>query len=478
MKRFVAGADRDQTLLLPPSLEDYIGEDNPVRVVDAFVDELDLRELGFSGVDPKITGRPAYHPSVMLKIYIYGYLNQVQSSRRLEREAGRNIELMWLTGHLAPDFKTIANFRKDNGTAIQSVCSQFVHLCRGLGLFAKAVAAIDGSKFKAVNARERNHTRGKLKRRIDQVEKSIARYLQSMDAIDAQDGDVAEERTTQLGDKITMMKAKLRELRAKEAEVIAHPDKQISQTDADARAMSTSMKASGMVGYNVQAAVDSEHHLIVAHEVTNASHDRAFLSPMAEKAKLAMDTDKLEVLADRGYFSGPQIKVCEELGAVPLVPKPNTSGSKAAGRFDRSEFTYDEERDVYRCPAGEELIHRFTTEEKGLTLNVYWSSSCPDCKIRSNCTTSKYRRIKRWEHESVVENMLGRLDKRPDAMTIRRQTVEHVFGTLKSWMGPCHFLTKGIKNVATEMSLSVLAYNIKRLLVIMGVKPLIAAIRV
>ncbi|OAO03124.1 transposase [Sphingomonadales bacterium EhC05] len=477
MKRFVVGEDRDQQVLLPPSLEDYVGEDNPVRVVDAFVDELDLRELGFASVDPRATGRPAYHPSVLLKIYIYGYLNRIQSSRRLEREAGRNIELMWLTGHLAPDFKTIANFRKDNGQAIQSVCSQFVSLCRELGLFAKAVAAIDGSKFKAVNARERNHTRGKLKRRIDQVEKSILRYLQSLDAADAQDGDVAEGKASNLREKVALMKAKLRELKSREAEVIAHPDKQISQTDPDARAMSTSMKASGMVGYNIQAAVDAQHHLIVAHEVTNAPHDRAFLSPMAAKAKAAMDAQEIEVLADRGYFSGQQIKACEELGAVPLVPKPNTSGSRAAGRFDKSQFTYEEEQDVYRCPADEELIHRFTTEEKGLGLGAYWSSACPDCKIRSSCTTSKYRRIKRWEHEGVVDDMLARLDNRPDAMTIRRQTVEHVFGTLKSWMGPCHFLTKGIKNVATEMSLSVLAYNIKRLITIFGAKPLIAAIR-
>jgi len=294
---------------------------------------------------------------------------------------------------------------------------------------------------------------------------------------DARDGDVAEERVSNLREKVAFMKARLAELKSREAEVIASPDKQISQTDADARAMSTSMKASGMVGYNVQAAVDANHHLIVAHEVINAPHDRVFLSPMTAKAKAAMDAEEIEVLADRGYFSGPQIKACEELGAVTLVPKPNTSGSKAAGRFDRSEFIYDEQQDVYRCPAGEELIHRFTTEEKGLTLSAYWSSKCPDCSIRSSCTTSKYRRIKRWKHEAVIENMLERLNKRPDAMTIRRQTVEHVFGTLKSWMGPCHFLTKSIKNVATEMSLSVLAYNIKRLIAIIGVKPLIADIR-
>lgn len=405
-------------------------------MVDAYVDELDLGELGFSSVEPRVTGRPAYHPTTMLKIYIYGYLNRIQSSRRLEREAGRNIELMWLTGHLAPDFKTIANFRKDNGPAIGSVCSQFVGLCREPGLFAKAIVAIDGSKFKAVNARERNHTHGKLKRRIDQVEQGISRYLRSLDMADAQDGDGAEEKVAGLREKVAFMKAKLAELKVREAEVVASPDKQISQTDPDARAMSTSMKASGMVGYNVQAAVDAEHHIIAAHEVTNAPHDRGFLSPVTEKSKAAMEADEIEVLADRGYFSGTQIKACEELGAVPLVPKPNTSGSRAAGRFDRSDFIYNDKQDVYRCPAGEEMTYRFTSVEKGQTLRTYWTTGCETCSLKSQCTTSKYRRIKRWEHEIVIENMLGRLDKKPDAMTIRRQTVEHVFGTLKAGWGP------------------------------------------
>ncbi|MED5550153.1 MAG: IS1182 family transposase [Pseudomonadota bacterium] len=477
MRRFVEGEDRAQQVLLPPSLEDYVGEDNPVQVIDAYVAELDLGALGFDRMRPKATGRPAYHPSTLLKIYLYGYLNRIQSSRRLEREAGRNIELMWLTGRLAPDFKTIADFRKNNGPAIQAVCAQFIVLCRELGLFAKAVAAIDGAKFKAVNARDKNFTRGKLKRRIGQVEKSIARYLQSLDAADAQDGDVAEAKATRLREKIDAMKAKLKALKVREAEVLAAPDKQISLTDPDARAMSTSLKASGVVGYNVQTAVDTDHHLIVAHEVTNAVNDKALLAPMAKKAKTAMGVESIDVLADRGYFNGEEILACEDIGARPLVPKPYTSGAKAAGRYGKNDFSYDPEENVYRCPAGETLTYRFTTVEKGQTLHAYWTTKCQACTLKARCTTGPFRRIKRWEHESVIDAMLQRLEDTPDAMNIRRRTVEHPFGTLKSWMGATPFLTKGLKRVNTEMSLSVLAYNLKRMIAIFGVKPLITAIR-
>ena len=477
MGRFVEGEDRAQQVLLPPSLEDYVGEDNPVRVVDVYVDELDLAELGFARVMPKATGRPAYHPSTLLKIYLYGYLNRIQSSRRLEREAGRNIELMWLTGRLAPDFKTIADFRKDNGPAIQAVCAQFIALCREIGLFAKAVAAIDGAKFKAVNARDRNFTRGKLKRRIEQVETSIGRYLQSLDAADAQEGDVAEEKVGRLREKVAAMKAKLQELKSLEATVIASPDHQISLTDPDARAMATSLRASGMVGYNVQTAVDTEHHLIVAHEVTNDVNDKAQLSPMAMKARSAMGTDTLDVLADRGYFSGWEILACNAQDISPLVPKPYTSGAKAAGRYGKDDFLYDPDENAYRCPAGEMLTYRFTNVEKGQTLHSYWTTRCETCALKPHCTTGPFRRIKRWEHEGVVDAMLKRLNGMPDAMNIRRRTVEHPFGTLKSWMGHTHFLTRGIEKVKTEMSLCVLAYNLKRMIAILGVGPLITAIR-
>lgn len=477
MKRFIEGEDRDQQTLLPASLDDYVAEDNPVRVVDAFIEELDLAALGFAGVRPASTGRPAYHPSVLLKIYLYGYLNRVQSSRRLEREAQRNIEVMWLTGRLAPDFKTIADFRKDNGPAIQAVCAQFIVICRDLGLFARAVAAIDGAKFKGVNAREKNFTKGKLKRRLGQVEASIARYLQTLDAADLQEGDVAEAKVAHLKDKIAAMKAQLGKLKQIEKDVLAAPDQQISLTDPDARAMATNLRGAGVVGYNVQTAVDTEHHLILAHEVTNVVLDRKLLSFMAKKAREALATEELDVLADRGYFSGEEILACEAIGVTPYVPKPLTSNAKAAGRFGKDDFVYSPEEDAYRCPAGETLPYRCATVENGLNLHLYWSSKCSECPIKARCTTGKERRVRRWEHEHVVDAALKRLEAIPDAMNIRRRTVEHPFGTIKSWMGHTHFLTKGIGKVRTEMGLNILAYNLKRMIAIMGVKPLIAAIR-
>lgn len=471
MTRFIQGQDRAQQTLFPGCLDDLVADDNPARVVDAYVDQLDLRD--FDSAQPADTGRPGYHPSTLLKIYLYGYLNRIQSSRRLEREARRNVELMWLTGRLAPDFKTIADFRRDNGPSIRAACAQFILICRQLGLFAHAVAAIDGSKFKGVNARERNFTKGKLKRRVEQVEESIGRYLQSLDAADLQEGEIAQAKAARLKDKIAAMKQQLERLQNLQADVLAAPDQQISLTDPDARAMATSMRGSGVVGYNVQAAVDTEHHLIVTHEVTNVVLDRSMLSKMAQMAKQAMGVDQIHVLADRGYFSGKEILACESVGAIPYVPKPYTSESKAAGRFAKDDFTFNATDNTYRCPAGEALTYRFTSVEHDLKLDVYWTTKCSECPIRSRCTTGDIRRIKRWEKEGVVDAMLKRLEGAPDSMNVRRRTVEHPFGTLKSWMGATHFLTKGLDNVATEMSLNVLAYNLKRMMTIIGVKPLI-----
>jgi len=406
VKRFIQGQDRSQSTLFPESLEEYIGEDNTVHVIDAYVDELDLLSMGFERVQPKVTGRPGYHPSILLKLYIYGYLNCIQSSRRLEREAGRNVELMWLTCKLAPDFKTIADFRKDNGLAIQSACSQFVVLCRELGLFARTMVAIDGAKFKAVNAREKNFTRGKL----------------------------------------------------------------------TPVAMATSTKA-GMVGYNVQTVVDTEHHLIVAHEVTNIVSDKVLLTKMTERGQAAIGRKDIKVVADRGYFSGAEIMATEKLGATTYVPKPYTSGSKAAGRFGKHDFLYQPEDNSYQCPGGQKMTYRFMSAEQGKNMQVYWPDGCEVCPVKTKCTTGKQRRIKRWVNEDIIETMLKRLNELPEAMPIRRATVEHPFGTLKSWMGATHFLTKRLKNVKTEMSLSVLAYNIRRMISMMGVKKLIRVIQ-
>ncbi|MFQ5567942.1 MAG: IS1182 family transposase [Paracoccaceae bacterium] len=476
MKRFIEGVDRGQSTLLPECLEDWVNEDNPARVIDVFVEELDLGGLGFDRAEPEATGRPGYHPSVLLKLYIYGYLNRVQSSRRLEREAGRNVEVMWLTGRLVPDHKTIADFRKDNGAAIRKVCAQFVALCRGLELFADASVAIDGSKFKAVNNRDRNFTRAKMQRRLEQIEESVERYLHQLDSTDRQEPSVATEtKTARLQEKIAKLKEEMQRLKALEAQMLAAPDQQISLTDPDSRSMATSGRGSGVVGYNVQAAVDTEHHLIVAHDVTNVGSDRAQLAEISKQAKAMLAVERLDVVADRGYFNSTEILACDRAGITVTLPKPLTSGAKAQGRFGKQDFRYLADEDVYICPAGERLTYRFTREEKGLALRRYWTSACVTCALKDRCTPSKERRISRWEHEHVLEAVQRRLDENPQAMRQRRETVEHPFGTIKSWMGATHFLTKTLRRVRTEMALHVLAYNLKRVMNIMGIGPLIAA---
>ncbi|HJL52826.1 MAG TPA: IS1182 family transposase [Arenicellales bacterium] len=476
MKRFIAGEDRSQSTLFPERIDDYVTEDNAVRVVDVFIDDLDLSGLGFK-TESKETGRPAYHPSTMLKIYVYGYLNRVQSSRRLEREAGRNVELMWLTGRLAPDFKTIADFRKNNGKAIRLVCRDFVMLCKKLDLFADAFVAIDGSKFKAVNNWDRNYTRAKVKGLLHDVDASIERYLSEIAKADQQESSAVQNKTERLEAKVAKLKKEMSRLKKLEVEVFAAPGQQISQTDPDARSMATTGRGTGKVGYNVQIAVDAKHHMIVAHEVTNVGHDRTQLANMAKKAKSTIDTDQLTVVADRGYYSGDEIKACDEANITTFLPKPQTSGNRAKGQFDRSDFIYIAEDNEYRCPANERLIYRFTRVENGKTIHRYWSSACVRCSIKSQCTSGPYRRVSRWEHESVVEAAKERMDREPERMWVRRNTAEHPFATLKSWMGSTHFQMRTFEHVRTEMSLHVLAYNMKRLMAILGIQPLIAAIQ-
>src|SRR3989440_6237097 len=360
MRRFVEGIDRGQTTLFPERLEDWIGEDNPVRVIDVFVEELDLAELCFGGVDPEATGRSSYHPSVLLKLYIYGYLNRVQSSRRLERDAGRNVEVMWLTGRLVPDDKTIADFRKDDGTAIRKVCARFVVLCRDMGLLTNASVAIDGSKFKAVNNRDRNFTRAKVERRRAQLEESVARYLSQLDTADLQEPlEALAAKTAHLKEKLAKLESEMQRLASMEKQMLASPDQQISLTDPDSRSMATSGRGSGVVGYNVQVAVDTESHLIITHEVTNVGSDRTQLANVANQARLVLQTDRLDAVADRGYFNGVEILACDRAGITVTLPKPMTSGAKSEGRFGKQDFVYLPEEDVYRCPVGEKLTFHY-----------------------------------------------------------------------------------------------------------------------
>lgn len=376
-----------------------------------------------------------------------------------------------------PDFKTIADFRRDNGPAIRAACAQFVVLCRQFNLFTRAVVAIDGSKFKAVNNRDKNFTVAKVAKRIEQVEGSIAHYLAALDRADRQDSDVAEARTSRLKEKIDSLRRQMQSLQEMEKQVEAAPDSQISLTDPDARSMATSGKGTGLVGYNVQMAVDAEHHLIVAHEVTNVGNDRTQLVSMGQKALDATGCEEITALADRGYFNGEEVLACEGTGVVPCVPKTLTSGNTKRGLFTGQDFVYDAENDRYTCPAGQHLTKGKVRSDRRDNIDHYRNlTACLTCALKPRCTPDKIKRVKRWEHEGVLDKMQARLERMPEAMRIRRQTVEHPFGTIKAWMGSTHFLTKTLEKVKTEMSLHVLAYNLKRMINILGVGPLMKAL--
>src|SRR5258705_2433806 len=481
MTRFIEGLDRSQTCLLPACIDDYVDDHNPVRAIDAFIDMLDLAELGFDVV-PEATGRPGYDQVTMVKLYLYGYLNQVQSSRRLERECARNLELIWLTGQLKPDFKTIADFRRDNGVAIRKACQQFVALCREIDLLDASLVAIDGSKFKAVNAKAKSFTREKLRRRMGEIDAAVARYLAELDRADeglsTTGVALPEVRLSRAMKKLAHYRKEADNLRAIEHRMDSTGETQVSLTDPDCRAMATTSKQPRVVGYNVQSAIETKHHLIVAHEVTNLGYDRDALSMMAHKARDAMGSATIEAIADKGYYKGEEIVACEQAGIAVTVSKPNTSGAAAKGRFDRADFVYHADKDAYLCPAGKWLTYHYTNEEAGKTLRNYWTNICGSCAIKHRCTPSKERRIKRWEHEAILERVQQRLDADPDKIPLRSKTVEHPFGTIKAWMGATHFKMKTLKHVATEMALHVLASNMLRANAILDVPGLVRAMRV
>lgn len=414
---------------------------------------------------------------MLLRLFIYGYLNRIPSSRRLEREAGRNVEVMWLTGKLIPDHKTIADFRRDNAAAIRKTCAQFVELCRRIGVLKGETVAIDGSKFKAVNNRDRNFTKGKIASRLAHLEADVDRYINEMVRIDQQEeGEGRAEKVAHLARRSGRIRQEIERLKAMDKALAEAPDGQISLTDPDARAMATSARHSGMVGYNAQCAVDAETHLIVTHDITNQGFDRGQLSPMATAAREALGCDGLHAVADKGYFSGTEILACHEAGITTTVPRPLTSGNEAKGMFVKTDFLYDLARDVYICPAGNELLYRYTRKEGGLQVRRYWVNDCQTCPIQRRCTSGTERRITRWEYEHLIDAMRERLARDPDPMTLRRCTVEHVFGTIKAWMGATHFLTRRLKNVRTEMALNVLAYNMKRMVALIGARRLMEAI--
>jgi transposase len=469
----IYGTARDEVLLFPPSLDEYITDENPVRFIDAFVDQLDLQDLGFRRAVASPLGRPAYHPADLLKLYIYGYLNRLRSSRLLEREVRRNVELIWLLKKLTPDFKTIADFRKDNLQPLQRVCREFTLLCKQLDLFAGELVAIDGSKFKAVNNRKRNFTDEKLTKALVHIDEKIAEYLQALDTADAESPTRPDLTAAELQERIAQFRERKQQYEQVQQILAKSGESQISLTDPDSRSMPVAQGVD--VCYNVEVVVDSKHKLIVTHEVTSDVTDQDQLASMAKQAKDVLGVEELDAVADKGFYNGEQVKQCDKAGIRAHIAKPHTSRNQHKGLFTKEDFAYDKERDSYRCPQGEELTFRFETKEKGRATRYYATRACGSCPIKPQCTENKGgRRITRWADEQVLEAMAERVQANPAIMKQRKELIEHIFGTMKRSMDQGYFLLRTRKKVAAEMSLTVLAYNLKRVITIMGVKGLMA----
>lgn len=472
---YIEGTSRHQSVLFPELLDEYIAQDNPVRFLDAFVDGLRVEELGFRHSVPEGMGRPPYDPRDLLKLYVYGYLNGVRSSRKLERECGRNVEVMWLVRKLQPDFKTIADFRRENRQAFKRVFRQFTVLCKDMELFGGELVAIDGSKFKAVNSTERNFSRAKLEEKLHEIDRKIEGYLEELDRGDEADGEGQPRSAVTLQEKLDKLRARKGRYAEWVNELERSGESQLSVTDPDSRAMPKTPR--GDVSYNVQIAVDSQHHLIVAEDVTNAVLDKDQLAGMALEAKTALGVETLNVVADMGYYHGDEIKACEAAGVTAYIQKPNTSANTKLGLFGKEQFVYDADQDCYRCPAGEQLRYHFETEELGRRIRYYWTTACRRCALKPRCTRNQeYRRITRWVHEAILERMEQRVQAHWEVMNQRKQMVEHPFGTIKFWNNQRHFLMRGLENVRAEFNLAALAYNIKRAITLVGVSGLVAAV--
>ena len=469
----ILGHDRSQMLLLPETVDDYVGPDHPVRFIEAFVDGLDLEAAGFARVEPKPTGRPGYAPADLLKLYIYGYLNRIRSSRRLE--AGRNLEVIWLLRHLQPDFKTIADFRRDNRTAFRQVFRAFVLLCRELDLFGRELIAVDGTRIKAVNNKDRNFTRASLTRFIAQADARLADYLGRLDQSDAEEGRVGGTRTANLAEKIAALCERRERHAAMLAELERTGEDQISLTDPDSRAMAAHTRVA--VGYNVQVAVDAKHKLLVEQQVTNQVLDMGLLTETAAPAKEVLGVETIDAVADKGYFKIEDIEACENAGIVPYVPRPQRGPSVKAGLFRKDEFHYDPTNDSYVCPAGQRLYPYSSSLLRGLKkVNYVNKLACDDCAIRAQCTRGQFRTVSRLENEVVLDRMQARLAQRPEILDRRRETVEHPFGSIKQWMNQGAFLMRGLEKVRGEFSLTALAYNLRRVLNIVELPQLMAAV--
>jgi len=473
---YIKGIDRDQQVLFPKAIDDYVSESNPVRVIEAFTGMLDFKELGFERGEAAATGRPGYDPRLMMGLYIWGHLNQVRSSRKLEKECGRNLEVIWLMEDLRPDFKTIADFRKDNGQSIRQVMVKFRLWCMGEGLYGREIASIDGSKFEAVNSRDRNYNEDKLNRIIEHERERVEKYLKEIEETDQEEKDDPEKSVEELEKALATMKERVARNEELLRQLKESGESQLSLTDKESRLMKTN-NGGHEVSFNVQMVVDAENKLIAEYEVTNEGNDRGQLANMAKKGKEALQVDKLKVLADRGYYDGNTIKECEEAGITPYLPTP-ASSAEAKGVYAADRFSYDEKRDLYTCPEGKELTFRTKEKMRKKEYKIYRTDGCLTCPLRAQCTKSKSgRKIRRWVDQAVVDRLKKRMQEHPDSMKKRKGMAEHPFGTIKRAMNQGYFLMKGIKKVTIEMSLTVLAYNIKRVISVLGVEEIVKSMR-
>jgi transposase len=472
-RQYKEGIEREQAYLLPPSIEEYVSAENPVRAIDTYVDHVDIGSMGFKNASGELTaGQPAYDPKTLLKLYVYGYLHRIKSSRLLEAECQRNLEVIWLLKGLRPGYKTIANFRKDNGEPIKQVNRDFVQLCKELDLFRGELVGIDGSFFRGNVGKGSIYTAKRLEHGLARIEKDIAHYLKEMNRADQQEGDGARQNDPELGKKLAALRARQKKYQGLQDQLEASGESQIAEVDSDARLLS---KGGGTTaGYNVQTVIDTQHHLMVTQEVTQDGNDQQQLSPMALAAKAELGVDHLEVTADHGYYSAEQIRSCEQNGITPYVPEPDKQAqARRAGRFTRDEFHYEAETNRYCCPAGQVLPYVRTQEKGGKKIWIYQpeASLCQNCPLKSQCLPKKtpFRSLARWEHEEVIEAHRARMAKSGEEKKRQRCALcEHPFGTLKLWCGWTHFMTRGLEKVRAEMSLLMLCYNFKRVLNIMG----------
>ena len=475
--RHIPGVDRSQVLLLPEAVDDYVGRDNPVRFIDAFVDGLDLAAAGFERAAPKATGRPGYDPADLLKLYIYGYLNRVRSSRRLEAESKRNLEVIWLLRRLSPDFKTIADFRRINRAAFRQVFREFVRLCRELELFGRELVAVDGTRIKAVNSRKRNFTKAKLAKALAESDERLSRYLDRLDEADGQDeGGTGGGEVEHIQEKIAAIQGRRERFEEHRDALAASGEGQLSLTDPDSRAMHTETRVG--VGYNIQIAVDAKHKLIAEQQVHNKVSDLGLLAETAVAARRNLAVDRIDAVADAGYFKIEDIEACENAGVMPHVPKPQRGSTVSQGLFPKERFRYDGGEDIYICPNGQRLALHSKRKRRDLFFASYANrAACKECQLKSKCTKSAFRRVLRYVDEAILERMAERLAARPELLDARRESVEHPFGSIKQWMGQGAFLTQRLENVRGEFSITALAYNIRRAISLVGVPALIAAAR-